>query len=66
MSVKVKSLIDQFPKAIILDFKTKEVMIIRNKKLKVYNKFWFDKFSQKLEIVSLEEICEVENVSNNR
>ena len=47
MSIGVKELLDQFNKAMIIDFDKKSIWVLKDKNLKVYPKKYFDEFMVK-------------------
>lgn len=46
--IKIQELLDEFPKATIIDFQRKEVIIIKDKKFKCYNHKYFNELVSEL------------------
>jgi hypothetical protein len=49
MAVTIKDMMEHFPKAIIIDYKRKEIIFFKEGQIKVYNQPFFDEYIQRLE-----------------
>jgi hypothetical protein len=49
MAVTIQDMMGQFPKSIIIDYKRKEIIFVKEGTIKVYNQPFFDEYIQRLE-----------------